>query len=905
MHTPGSFDFVDRGASGSDWVKAALAAGLQVVAITDHNSPEWVSTIQEAARDTPLVVFPAVEITVNGGIHLLAILPVGSRPAAIAALLGACKIPSARLGTQEACSPLSFQEVAEIIDRHKGICLAAHADGEDGFLTKLVKIAPDGKGSGEVTLQQIVQSPHLLGVEANQDDQRLLAYLDNTRAAYWRPNGPLALLEASDAHALSKLGQRWTWIKMSSPDLEGLRLALLDGELSVRRGSRVAGDPNARAADLVESIEIAEARYIGRGAPLAVPLNPWLNAIIGGHGTGKSSIVEFFRIAMRRDDEVPDSLRGEFKKYTEAYRTREDRGLLTPATTIRVVFRKDGDRFRIQWSFAGSASAIEMEAPDGAWRPAPGEVRSRFPVRVFSQKQIYTLADEPGALLSVIDESPAVDAVSLRAEIDREEKGFLSLRAQLRAIEAETREEARLRGSLDDVRRKIALFESSDHREILTGYQVVERQQRAVEAWARSLEEAVRRADALDRDLVPDDLPARTFPEPGAARPAEQAALQAVASALAELARIRADARALAARAGTVLEQFRTALTAPPWSAHVSAARRRYEDLRRQLASAGAGDPTEYGRLVQERHTLETRLNALESKRAAMADLERQASERLARLAGLRAELTARRQQFLEEALRDNEHVRIAIVPHGDRLDAERALRRCIDMPEHTFQDQIWSEDGRRGLLRDLYEEAPPAASRDRFLQALEALKARLIGAARGAAGDLHGKFVTHLRRLQAEALDRLEALYPEDAVTVAYRSRPGTEFRPIEQGSPGQKSAAVLAFLLAHGVEPLVLDQPEDDLDNQLISDLIVAQLRQMKSRRQMLIVTHNPNIVVNGDAELVLPLVSRNGQTQIDDAGGIQERAVRDAICRVMEGGREALERRYRRIRGGADHV
>ena len=132
-----------------------------------------------------------------------------------------------------------------------------------------------------------------------------------------------------------------------------------------------------------------------------------------------------------------------------------------------------------------------------------------------------------------------------------------------------------------------------------------------------------------------------------------------------------------------------------------------------------------------------------------------------------------------------------------------------------------------------------------------------------------------------------------------------GQSFRPIQEGSPGQKTAALLAFLLSYGEEPLILDQPEDDLDNHLIYDLIVTQLREVKRRRQIIVVTHNANIVVNGDAELVVALAARGGQTQKECAGSLQEKKVRDTICSVMEGGRKAFEQRYRRIALEGRHV
>ena len=107
-----------------------------------------------------------------------------------------------------------------------------------------------------------------------------------------------------------------------------------------------------------------------------------------------------------------------------------------------------------------------------------------------------------------------------------------------------------------------------------------------------------------------------------------------------------------------------------------------------------------------------------------------------------------------------------------------------------------------------------------------------------------------------------------------------------------------MLAFLLAHGDEPLVLDQPEDDLDNHLIYDLVVRQIRENKLRRQIIVVTHNPNIVVNGDAEMLHVMDFAAGQCRVVQEGSLQEREIRDEVCRVMEGGRDAFERRYRRL-------
>lgn len=902
-HSPGSGDFKDKNSSADEWVRAALAAGLDTVALTEHNGPGWADEIQEAAKGTNLVVFPGVEIAVNGSSHVLAILSPGTSAQAIASLLGDCQIPAERFGSCEAVSTLSFIQVAEKIEKHRGICVAAHADGPDGFLTREVAIKEDGSTSGSETLKGIVCSDQLRGVEVTGKEPRLAGYVDNSKEGYRRSDGPIALLEGSDAHRLSELGRRWTWIKMSTPDTEGLRLALMDGELSVRRGSGVASDLNACPEKFVEAIEVEQARYMGRGKPFRVDFNPWLNAVIGGHGTGKSSLIEFMRIAMRREQDIGD--RGDLEKYRQTYTTRADPGLLTNNAVTRVFYRRDGGQFRIQWSPTGSVTAIEEWKSDGQWQAVPGEVRDRFPVRLFSQKQIYRLAEEPNALLAIIDETPDVDARSLRAQLDREEMEFLSLRAQTRAMEAELLEGPRLRGALDDVRRKLQVFETSIHRETLSRYQRVERQQGALNVWLGSFEETVQRAERFGNELAPEDLPPDTFPSDSDAA-AEQAVIQAVTEAIGELEKVRVDAQALAQRARAALQKLESAIATGLWSEHRAGILGRYEQLKTDLAAVGAAEPSEYGRLVQEAQVLEASLRSLEARGRSAKDLGEQSSERLRRVEELRAQLTERRRQFLEKALADDEHVRVDVVPHGDHRDAERRLRECIARTDQTFQDQIWSEDDERGALRDLYKKTPPATVAGGFGAGLRALKKRLVDVARGTDDlGLHGKFIGHLRKLPPEALDRLRLILPEDGLNIAYRPRGSEDFRSIDQGSPGQKSAAILAFLLSHGSEPLILDQPEDDLDAQIISELIVAQLRRMKGRRQIVVVTHDSNVVVNGDAELIVPLVTRTGQTHVDGEGGLQEARVREAICRIMEGGRDALERRYRRIGRELGHV
>ena len=164
---------------------------------------------------------------------------------------------------------------------------------------------------------------------------------------------------------------------------------------------------------------------------------------------------------------------------------------------------------------------------------------------------------------------------------------------------------------------------------------------------------------------------------------------------------------------------------------------------------------------------------------------------------------------------------------------------------------------------------------------------------------SLGGFFQNYLKRKleSPEFADHVRCWFPEDDLRIEY-NRGKNDWAQINEGSQGQRSAALLAFLLAFGNEPLVMDQPEDDLDNHLIYDLIVRQIRENKLRRQLLIVTHNANVVVNGDAEMVHALDFVNGQCQVVERGALQNLSVREEVCRIMEGGREAFTRRWARL-------
>ena len=704
---------------------------------------------------------------------------------------------------------------------------------------------------------------------------------------------------ASDGHGFGELGRRFTWVKMTKPDLEGLRLALLDGADSLKPMVQDdLHDPNAVHADLaLESITVHEGQFMGRPDPIMVEFSPWLNAIIGGRGTGKSSLIDFCRKTLRRDSELDGRdggeegpLRSFFKSRMRVPPSRSDEGLLTPNTRIEVLYRKDGERFVISWSQGGEAHPIARLDGDNKV-PEEGDIRERFPVRIYSQKQLFALAQDPSALLTVIDDSQTVRGMELEHSIKQTKARYLSLRAEVReecnlASDLPTR-----RATLADIRRKLDLLQQGGHAQALSDYRMRRREDDTWEAILDGASQAVDQVDRAAQEFSVADLDLGASVESDQARASLQRAHESLRQAF---GRLQQDVHEAVEQARLEIQVAQTGPVTKPWRGARDASERASQAASARLAEEGIGDPDQFVSLLSQAAGLESVIGDLEKAQERAETLENDAGEVLAEYRRLREDLSDRRKQFVQEASSTIISVEIDALANFNSLADELSTILGID----HFKDD------RQAIARKIQGEPGKPWNWMRLDDEVTNLR-------KFHSGELDSwttqdrRFEAALRRVQPEGIDRLALYFPEDNVTVRFRDHRGGEWKSILQGSPGQQTAALLAFVLGYGVEPIILDQPEDDLDSTLIYQLLVSRLRETKLNRQVIVVTHNPNIVVHGDAEFVLSLDAASGQSHAVCRGGLQERKVRDEICRVMEGGREAFESRYQRImwQGGQD--
>ncbi|PZG22602.1 hypothetical protein C1I95_04895 [Micromonospora craterilacus] len=165
-------------------------------------------------------------------------------------------------------------------------------------------------------------------------------------------------------------------------------------------------------------------------------------------------------------------------------------------------------------------------------------------------------------------------------------------------------------------------------------------------------------------------------------------------------------------------------------------------------------------------------------------------------------------------------------------------------------------------------------------------------------------KIWTWLTDENADRTRELEILAPRDRVDI--RLRVDGEVKTLDRLSAGQRATAILLLIFAIDGRCMILDQPEDDLDNRFIFDDVVQMIRSQKAispsggSRQIIAATHNPNIPVLGDAELVVVLDAGNDQVRVLAQGSIDAEDIRTHIRQVLEGGEEAFLRRYTKYGG-----
>jgi hypothetical protein len=215
--------------------------------------------------------------------------------------------------------------------------------------------------------------------------------------------------------------------------------------------------------------------------------------------------------------------------------------------------------------------------------------------------------------------------------------------------------------------------------------------------------------------------------------------------------------------------------------------------------------------------------------------------------------------------------IRVSITQSGDRSGYEALLKDMLKGSGLQYN---------RIVARIVESVSPEELSR--IVRKGDAARLAEDG---GIAEDQALRVVTHLQ--DGDDTARLETIDLEDEPLIALKD--GADYKNSADLSTGQRCTVILPILLLESERPLLIDQPEDNLDNAFVYHAIVKSLREVKASRQLIFVTHNPNIPVLGEAERVFVFTSDGRRGAVSHVGTVD--AVKEQIEHLLEGGKEAF--------------
>ena len=860
------------------FLQCAAERGVRVLGITPHSPrmgsaggasavwrivEEWNSGDDDDGtpfRDKVYAVFPGFEPSFkqgSRGLHLLFLFdPEAGRDRYLRAfdlaMGGVSPWRDRELQLSNRTAEEAFRDLRAF---HDGESSASQGSGQPWDYLTLAPHIETTKGLLSAQKGQVLQyfsHAELAGLELG--DEKLPE--DTLQDRPWLVDGMTghrqAFFHGSDAYLVNEIGRRHTWLKLANPRIEALRQAFIASDSRIRIAFERSTDgelneiPNPpdvtlNARPWLKSVTVAGGASFFRGgggspAEIRFELSPDLTCVIGGSMTGKSTFLDGLRVHVEARLPQDDVLRKQV----------ETRG-------------RDG--------FLGGSPEITLDCPGQDPTESP---RERWPAVFHTQSELQRLAQEPEAVEEILRGLVVSETGDIQARDER-----------LNALDEELHGAAKHLAKLDE--------------ELADAEQALERTRKAAEELDAFSDAGIDELHRASRDVrrwreveeFTEELTKDTGRVQGAADGFELPEIDDHVSGVlqaAKLSDLKGDLRSRWERVCDLLHSVNDGLAgakaasasiAKALSAHERAVRERVDH---KLAARGLD-----GARIREFQALNRQASLLPSYQANLQEV------RDKRLAAERSfdTLLADRQDLVKEQRHAFDRVIQEVrTEFGGRISVRR-----IDAGRRGPLEKFLKAFRQKGITRwwnELKDSQRPSPE-----QLLERLQAEQLGGV----GMSPVVEVTFEECLSAAKRRELAALRCRDQYLIQLKMEDGS-YRRLDDLSGGQRVSVLLSLILeTNDSRPLVIDQPEDELDNRFLFGTVLPALKRLKGRRQIVVATHNANIVVNGDADQVIHLEATASRGHVARAGAIEEPAVRDAIVQTVDGGDEAFRLRNRK--------
>ena len=865
-HTPESNCFADKKITPLQWLNAAKNSGLDAVVITDHNSVGYISKVEEIQnnKDTKvdIKVFYGIELCVSADFtHIIIIFD---------DKLSVTQIEDAVIALGLKRDKWADTTVNVTEDQLKNLC-----NDLQGQVFVIPAHFASEKGLGRSKINEIKKYKDFVSFPAievrNDDDVHEYENKVNNDAII-----PAALITGSDnpsnrnasVHSIEGVAKAFTWVKMSELSFEGLRQVFIDYEhrcinyLQLQKMG-VEYNPNTITHNYIAGIKLSRFSHI---EDISMRFSPYLNCIVGGRGTGKSTLVESIRCGLDSSKLLSDC------KLIDS--TLQEGGEIETFFDFGSI-----DKYGIKCVRTKKNLGFTYENQSGKIENPP-----EFKIDFYGQKDIYNLIEqensdstEKSPLLKMIDEIIQSKLYSTNDEIDQTISELLRLSSEYHDITKKIKDLPSIKTEIAKDESLLSRFKASGLEQKRKNFECIDQGIKLTRKNAISHQhylQTIIESFQLKRDEYGLTL----------TRLSDDKILNADAITLIDNLLKSCDMiiDTLLAEQGETTKQIETFEAAEIHCKKLEL-ENEYLDLVNTVKVTGIENiQTIQTRLQENRHRKSELENLQDNSTRILEQLKNQIEQLVLNL----TKLTNMRLSAINEIKTDGINVTIQKIANSMKwkscLQKEfgkntfeeeyNKIATYVLCPENNYENYrkfllfiLTSEDG---LINNLISE--------------ESFQQRFINLWKNKANN--------------GTLSSLINVIPEDKIEIKIIQNGGEI--DINDGSPGQKCAALLTLILNIGDNPLIIDQPEDDLDNSLIYNLVVRSIRKMKKNRQIIIVTHNPNIPVLGDAEGIIILErNKNGKVEFRNkkkAGCIEEKSIRTGICEIMEGGSDAFKKR-----------
>ena len=837
-------------------LETCQSEGIHIVGLADHGSVQDVDVIRDTLSPHGIVVFPGFEISSTEKIHMVCLFPEDTTTTELQRVLGRLDLmdPEKRVTP----SRLGCLDIAHVVQEREGFWYAAHMIGKNGLL----RLHQDGGGLVHVWRDHdLVRAGQIPGSISGLENRYNLI-VQNKNPDYRRER-PITVINAKDVAEPEDLvdPRASTFIKMTRPCFASLLSAFKYPESRVR----LLDEIQERFYSQIDSVRIEGGYFDG----LEANFSGHLDAVIGGRGTGKSTLLECLRYAL----EVPHKAENATKLGDQI--VKENLG--KEGGTVVVELRSAANnmkRYKVIRRYGEPARVVDDEGKVSSLQPRADLLPG---VEIYGQNEIYELAKKDDELTRVLDrflpqdatEKSRLESVCRKLEENREQL----VNAHERKDEIETRiaalpkleERARQfkEQGLEEKLKIVPLLARERQLEPRIG-QEVERVREAQRSFEEDLPDLVFISDKALDGLPHADLLREGRRVLEGLKKTLQQKIGEIGVAVAE-----ADA-ALAPLVG------RLQLAMDESDARLE---KEFASLPAMADKTGREVGLAYQNLLREIEEIKPTRSKLKTVDALVDDLEQTRRNLLGEMSDTRSKRTVAKQRA-----------------------AKRLNRRLAGKLRITV-----TADGLRRPLRKFLQELPGVGpGRTKWIREAEGLTVLgLVATIREGPDALlnRGWGLTSglsdvLTKLSDSQLHALEAIDLQDRVSIELNvSHAGPErFRDLEGLSTGQQCTAILHLLLLDNRDPLIMDQPEDNLDNAFIAERIVKELLSAKTERQFLFATHNANIPVFGDAEWIGVCTATGDRAEMPPhmQGSIDVPEIRDHVAGILEGGKEAFTQR-----------